>query len=297
MTPSFQRFVAVDWSGAKGPGYRGVAVAECGPGSAAPRSVPAPGGGHWTRSAVARWILDGLGRGPALVGFDMAFSLAFAKAGRRLPEGAVAFDLWAEVERVSAASPDFLGTPYAEAHPEDFWTRGPRPAGYVEARRATELACAAEGLGAPQSPYHLIGSKQVGKGALAGMRVLHALRAAAPGRLAVWPMEEPGPGLTVCVEIYPRLFLRRAGLGSRKVRDGAALDAALRALRSEPAGLAGALGDHDTDALVSAAGLRLLAGVPGAWRPRGLGPEAAARDGWIFGVGAGEWGRAPGAAP
>ncbi|WP_207484318.1 hypothetical protein [Arenibaculum pallidiluteum] len=290
MMPVFQRYVAIDWSGARGPGYRGVALAECRPGRDAPRLVP-PDGTRWTRTAVAEWILRRLDDGPALIGFDMAFSLPFAKAGRHLArQGAGAFDLWAAVDEAAAGAPDFLGSPYVERHPGDFWISGARPDSYVEVRRATELACAAEGLGRPQSPYHLIGSKQVGRGALAGMRVLHHLRARSDGRIAFWPMQEPRPGATVCVEIYPRLFLRRAGHGNGKVRSSADLDRCLAALGAEAAGLGDRFDDHEADALVSAAGLRLLAGDSRVWRPRGLDAGDVRREGWIFGVGIGAGG-------
>jgi len=44
--------------------------------------------------------------------------------------------------------------------------------------------------------------------------------------------------------------------------------------------------DHLGDAMISAAGLRALAGDPAVWSPRGLEPDMARREGWIFGVGA-----------
>ncbi len=42
--------------------------------------------------------------------------------------------------------------------------------------------------------------------------------------------------------------------------------------------------DHDTDALVAAAGLRLIAGEPAVWSPAGLDSLAIRAEGWIFGV-------------
>jgi hypothetical protein len=289
--PAFDRFVACDWSGARGPRYRGVAVAECGPGDAPPRLVPPPEPGPWTRTAAARWLRETAAGGrTVLAGFDFAFSLPFARAGRYFadPRAATMADLWDVVEAASAGVPDFLGSPFAEhpAYAPDFWRAGPRPPAWAAPRRATELACAQEGGGHPQSPYHLIGSRQVGKGALAGMRVLRHLKRSAPGRVRVWPAEEPAEGALTCVEIYPRLFLRACGFGNAKIRDGGSLDRCLGLLGSLPAGLP-AVDDHEADALVSAAGLRRIAGLAAAWRPAGLEPADRARDGWIFGVGAG----------
>ncbi|MGQ9369709.1 hypothetical protein [Azospirillum sp. ST 5-10] len=281
-----ERFVAIDWSGAKGRNYAGIAVAECPAGAAPPRLVPPPGGGRWSRSAVHDWLLEGLGREPALVGIDCAFSLPFAVAGRYGVGDA--FALWDRVEGLTAEHPDLLGGPFAD-HPDhagDFWRSGRQPAWYRDPHRHTERQCRADGLGSPQSPYKLIGSKQVGRGALAGMRLLRSLRARGGGRVAVWPFDEPAPGQTVIVEIYPRLFLKRTGFGLRKIRAPQDVDTALAALGSAPAALAGAVSDHDADALVSAAGLRWLAARPRAWRPPMMGEDDRRREGWIFGVGA-----------
>ncbi|PWC39006.1 hypothetical protein [Azospirillum sp. TSO35-2] len=285
--PGFSRFIAIDWSGARGKRYAGVAVAACGPGDEAPTLVEAAAG-WWSRTAVFDWLRAELARGPALVGIDCAFSLPFAVAGRGFPGGdATAFELWDAVEAACADEPDFGGAPFVEhaVHGAGFWRGGPQPDWYDDPHRATEWACRADGLGHPQSPYKLIGSKQVGKGALAGMRVLRALRAALPGRLAVWPFDDPAPGRSVMVEIYPRLFLKHTGFGQRKIRDAADLDGALVPLGSRPLERTGAVSDHDSDALVSAAGLRWLAARPQAWSPPGLDDTARRREGWIFGVG------------
>ncbi|MCG5242879.1 hypothetical protein ACIU1J_14100 [Azospirillum doebereinerae] len=285
----FRRFVAIDWSGARGKRYAGVAVAECAAGHEAPRLVAGPGG-WWSRTAVFDWLRTERVREPALVGIDCAFSLPFAVAARGFPgRDATVFDLWDAVEEVCAGEPDFGGAPFAEhaLHGAGFWHRGPQPDWYDDPHRATELACRADGLGNPQSPYKLIGSKQVGKGGLAGMRMLRALRIAEPERVAVWPFEDPAPGRTVLAEMYPRLFLKHTGFGQRKIREGADVDAALAQLGSRPAGLTGAVSDHDSDALVSAAGLRWLAGRPEAWAPPALDERARRQEGWIFGVGMG----------
>ncbi|HEY0832971.1 MAG TPA: hypothetical protein VGE72_03590 [Azospirillum sp.] len=285
--PVFERFIAIDWSGARGPRYAGVAVAECGPGDAPPRLIPPPGG-WWSRRAVHDWLLDGLARGPALVGIDCAFSLPFAVAQTYFASrDATVFDLWDLVEEAAAGAGDFLGAPFAEhpAYSGGFWSRGLQPDWYTDPHRLTERVCRADGYGSPQSPYKLIGSKQVGKGGLAGMRMLRSLRRAAPDHVAVWPFEDPAPGRTVFAEIYPRLFLKRAGFGLRKIRAPADVDAALAHLGSSPAALPAEVSDHDADALVSAAGLRWLAARAEVWRPPVLDARARRQEGWIFGVG------------
>ncbi|WP_448189860.1 hypothetical protein [Azospirillum sp. sgz301742] len=286
MTSRFERFVAIDWSGARGKRYAGIAVAECGTGDAPPTLIDPPGG-WWSRTAVFDWLRAGLERGPALVGIDCAFSLPFAVAQAYFPgREASVFDLWDLIEQTTAAHPDFLGGPFAE-HPSfagGFWSAGRQPSWYTDPHRLTERVCRADGYGSPQSPYKLIGSKQVGRGALAGIRMLRALRAADP-RVAVWPFEEPAAGKTLFAEIYPRLFLKRAGFGLRKIRAPADVDAALRYLASRPAQLTTPVSDHDADALVSSAGLRWLADRPEVWAPAAMDATARRQEGWIFGVG------------
>src|SRR4051794_37506976 len=294
MTGGFDGFIAIDWSGAAGKRYRGIAVAECAPGSGAPELVQPPDTGSsgirpWTRTQVLDWLDRRIGQGGRLlIGIDCAFSLPFDTAASYFPNGAATvFDLWELVERVCQSDPDLFGGafPRHPAHEAGYWIAGARPEGFRLARRATEDACRADGYGSPESPYKLIGAKQVGKGALAGMRLLRSLRLLRDD-VAVWPFE-PVEGRSALVEIYPRLFLMRTGWGLRKVRTWVDLNGCLVLLDSEGVDASAPTPtDHDTDALVSAAGLRLLARNPRVWTPNGLDERARNQEGWIFGVGA-----------
>ena len=87
--PAFPRFIAIDWSGARGKRYAGIAVAECRDGDAPPVLVDGPGG-WWSRTALFDWLKAELAREPALVGIDCAFSLPFAVAARGFPAGEAA---------------------------------------------------------------------------------------------------------------------------------------------------------------------------------------------------------------
>jgi hypothetical protein len=278
---SFTRFVALDWSGARQ--ANGIAIAECVSGRGAPHLVTPPDGRRWTRVQALDWVAALVARERVLVGFDFAFSLPFSRAGRYFTHADPSVhDLWALVEGIGGEASDLWGGAFAAhaLYAPDFWRAGPQPKNYVDPHRATDLACRAAGLGAPQSPYKLIGAKQVGLGALAGMRVLHRLQAAA----AVWPFGD-GAGRSVLVEIYPRLFLRKAGAGNAKVRDWGELKQVLAALGSRsPRAREQAPSDHDTDALASAAGLRALAAEDRVWDAPRHDSEALRRDGWIFGV-------------
>ena len=275
----FDGYVGIDWSGAAQPGYAGIAVARCAAGRAAPQLVKPPGK-TWTRTAVLDWLLAELARPQRLlVGFDFAFHLP--------GDGRPAAALWAEVEARCAAEPDLLGRAYAEGDPR-FWTAGPQPKGWNERPRSAETACREAGLGNPQTPFQLIGAKQVGKGALAGMRLLHRLETQVRERIAIWPFDAAAgqDRRSVCVEIYPRLYIRKAGFGNAKLRSRDDINHVLNALASigmAPSRASGSTSvefdDHEADALVTAAGLREAAGQPALWAA-----GAGEAEGWIFGV-------------
>ena len=137
--------------------------------------------------------------------------------------------------------------------------------------------------------FHLIGPSQVGLGSLAGMRALARLSA-----YSVWPFDAPpGNAITgersVAVELYTRLFLKMAGAGPAKIRDVETLNRALAALDSKPFKAArglknGQLDDHASDAIVAAAGLRLIAGEKEWWNPPLLSDSVRRTEGWTFGV-------------
>lgn len=276
----FERFIAIDWSGAKDCTRGGIEVAACSPGTEAPARI-APPGRHWTRENVLAFVLAQKDT-RALIGFDFSFAPPCLDRGHYLPGlGArTAPEFWAFVD--GEAPDDDLGAASL--------VEGPlRPHFYLGAAcgdrkpfarlRRCEAEVARQGLGAPSPFFVCVGPAQVAKASLAGMRLLHRAREAG---IAVWPFDPvPGDG-PVLVEIYPRAFLRLAGGLSAKVRDAGALDAVLAALGAEPARQEGPLPDHLTDALVASAGLRRSADDPRCWHPQGLTPEAARTEGWIF---------------
>jgi hypothetical protein len=70
-----------------------------------------------------------------------------------------------------------------------------------------------------------------------------------------------------------------------KLRSRSELNRALKGLGSPPARLRFEPNDHQTDALVTAAGMRQLATTePRAFDPHGLTAEIARSEGWTFGV-------------
>jgi hypothetical protein len=287
-TPRFRHFAAIDWSGAAGARQRGIAIALCGAGDAAPQVIRP---GHvWSRAEAMAWLRDEL---PAdtLVGMDLGISLPFADAGAFFPgwddSPAHAHDLWAMVDAIAADDPHLAVTGFVD-HPEaarHFRRHGGRqgdrfPPGPGR-MRVTERAQQAMGC-QPTSNFNLVGAAQVGKSSLTGMRVLHALRADVP----VWPITPlPASGSVIC-EIYTTIAAMAAGrsAGRSKIRTGAELDTALAALHSRPHGHRGPIDDHTSDALVTAAWLRHAANDAALWHPQDLTPQIAATEGWTFGA-------------
>jgi hypothetical protein len=283
VIPAFARFAAIDWSGAKGKRHKGIAVAICEAGATAPTLVRH---GHvWSRTEVLDWLLETAAEAPTLFGFDFSAAPPIAARGEYLPgepdvpKEAKAF--WAYVDAKSDDEDLGAASFLEQVHRRHFYFGAADGAkrDFLH-HRVCENAFNATGGGKASTLYDAIGAAQVAKASFAGMRLLHAL----DGKVAIWPMDElPAQG-SVVVEIYTRAFIRHAGFNGRKVRTLDQLDTALAALRSELARLTHDPSDHETDVLIAAAGMRLVAGDPAYWAPKGLTPKLARTEGWTFGV-------------
>ena len=283
MRDRFAAYVAIDWSGAKGKRHRGIAIAEA-RGDAAPRLVRP---GHvWSRAEVLGWLLKRATAAPTLFGFDFSFAPPIVEKGEYLlGEPGVprtAREFWAYVD--DHCDDDDLGAAsfLEEVHRRHFYfgIADGAKADFVRFRQC-DARLNAQGGRKTASAYDPIGAAQVAKASFSGMRLLRRL----DGKVPIWPMDPlPERGSTV-VEIYTRIYLRRAGLTGVKVRSRADLNRALKGLGSPPARLRFEPNDHQTDALVTAAGMRQLASAePRAFDPAGLTPEVASSEGWTFGV-------------
>lgn len=283
MTPRFRRFAAIDWSGAKGKRHKGIAVALCDVGDAAPVLVRP--GQAWSRTEVLDWLLAAAAEAPTLFGMDFSFAPPIAARGEYLPgEFGVPSDakaFWAYVD-AACGDEDLGAASFLETrHRRHFYFGAADGAkrGFLH-HRVCEQAFNEAGGGKASTVYDAIGAAQVAKASFAGMRLLHALN----GRVPIWPMDVRPAAGSLVVEIYTRAFIRLAGLSGRKVRSIVQLDAALRALGSGAAGLDRAPNDHETDVLIASAGLRAIAGQPAYWSPPGLTPALARTEGWTFSI-------------
>ena len=277
----FTRTVAIDWSGARGSRHKGIAIAEARAGT--PPRLVRPG--HvWSRKEVLDWLVREAAKEPTLFGFDFSFAPPLIERGSYLPGEDVptnARDFWAYVDArcddVDLGAASFLEI----AHRKHFYfgiADGVK-ADFVFFRQCDQRLNELGGR-KTASAYDAIGAAQVAKASFSGMRLLHHLG----GQVAVWPMDELRAGDSAMVEIYTRIYIRNAGLSGKKIRTTAELNVALAALGSPPVKLRKTPTDHQTDALVTAAGMLAHLAHPNAFDPPGLTPEIARTEGWTFGI-------------
>jgi hypothetical protein len=280
--PCFTRFACADWSGAKGSRHPGIALAVCAAGDEAPHLVTPPDK-VWSRQAIADWLLaqdDDL-----LIGFDFSFAPPFIERGSYLPGDDVptsAREFWAYVDNV-CNDPDLGAASFLEQrHRRHFYfgAADGTKSDYLFWRQCELLNTNSSGKAS--TVYDAIGASQVAKASFAGMRLLHQMRAA----VAIWPFAPLPERGKVALEIYTTIAARAAGVakGRSKIRDASGLDLALETLGSKPHLPLNRYTDHATDALITAAWLRNVAGNPQLWAPDALNFEIAATEGWTFGV-------------
>ncbi|MBW0006822.1 MAG: hypothetical protein JO335_03820 [Sphingomonas sp.] len=283
MTHRFAAYVAIDWSGAKGKRHKGIAIAEA-RGEAAPRLIRP---GHvWSREEVLHWLLRQAAKEPTLFGFDFSFAPPLIERGEYLPGEPdvpkTARQFWAYVD-AKCDDEDLGAASFLEvAHRPHFYfgIADGTKADFVRFRQC-DARLNAQGGRKTASAYDAIGAAQVAKASFSGMRFLHQL----DGKVAIWPMDPLPQHGSAVVEIYTRIYLRRAAMSGTKLRTRQQLNFALEGLGSPPARLRFEPNDHQTDALVTAAGMRQLALTePRAFEPEGLTPQIARTEGWTFGV-------------
>jgi hypothetical protein len=279
----FAAYVAIDWSGAKGRRHKGIAIAEA-RGDAAPRLVRP---NHvWSRAEVLAWLLKRAAAEPILFGFDFSFAPPIVERGEYLigePDvPRTAREFWAYVDQL-CDDEDLGAASFLEvAHRRHFYfgiADGVK-ADFVRFRQC-DARLNDQGGRKTASAYDAIGAAQVAKASFSGMRLLYRL----DGKIAIWPMDSLPAHRSAIVEIYTRIYLRRAGMTGVKLRSRVALDLALGGLGSKAPRLRFEPNDHQTDALVTAAGMRAFAtSERRAFRPEALTAEIAKTEGWTFGV-------------
>jgi hypothetical protein len=294
VSQRFAQFLAVDWSGAKGARQKGIAVAVARAGGAPPALLAPPDPRGWARSEVLA-LLARL-EVPTLVGLDLGISLPFHDAGAFFPgwdaSPVDARGLWALIDRLCADDPHLeAGGFLAHTEAARYFRHGAGATGDLfllpgaqsrEGRfRLAEHAQRGQGV-RPVSNFNLVGAAQVGKSSLTGMRMLHRLA----GRVPVWPVDPLPEEGSIITEIYTSMAARLGGVTgtATKIRSYEALNDALDALGSPPVTGTGAIDDHSSDALLTAAWLRQAHSNRALWHPPALTPEIARTEGWTFGT-------------
>jgi hypothetical protein len=279
----FSRFACVDWSGAKGSRHPGIALAVCEQGNAAPVLV-APPEKFWSRQAIADWLLaqdDDL-----LIGFDFSFAPPIVERGSYLPGDATpdnAREFWSYVDSI-CDDEDLGAASFLEQHHRRHFYLGAadgRKADFMHWRRCDARSIMGDS-GKTSCVFDAIGASQVAKASFAGMRMLNRVAQHIP----VWPIDPVPAQGPIIVEIYTSIAARASGVrkGRSKLRDGDALDGALAAFGTASHIPLAHYTDHATDAILTAAWLRLVANENALWTPDGLTPQISATEGWTFGV-------------
>jgi hypothetical protein len=284
----FEQFIGIDWSGAEKPvKTNAIALASC---SVSSLLAPVAIHSKLSRDDVFQYICELMrSRQKVLVGIDCNLGYARSVADETFGNDINYSELWRQVENLNIDNKNlFAGNVWKNPRYQDcFWTKGKQPDWFNldKLRRITEKAAIEQSLGTPESPFKLIGAKQVGKGGLSGMRLVHQLKTQFGDQVAVWPFEPTllNNARVVISEIYPRLFIKYADKGNLKVRDHDSLNFVLSKLDAKAYKRESALSDHLTDAIISSAGLRHF--IKKGYSLSSELPAAAVDiEGWIFGV-------------
>ena len=293
---NFDEFVAIDWSGAKTPIQNPKISMAC----YDPRlqDIPLFPRPRWSRCDVFDWITARTQtKNRTLIGIDCNFGWSYDRGLSLCGNVFSAYDLWRLVDETCNDDQNFYAENFWQ-HPTYqslFWSSGTKPNWFdgSSLQRRVEIICSQKNLGNPESPFKLIGTKQVGKGGMSGMRLLYQLKQILGNQIAIWPfdsVEELNQATIVITEIYPRLFWKMTGLGNKKITSPDLIQTAVRAFNPSmniPNDIC--LSDDQSDAFISAIGLSYLCGkseyVPNAITfPSELPIKLAKTEGWIFGV-------------
>lgn len=287
----FEKYIGIDWSGARYP--KNLTVAVCEPG----RSVPKLENKHWRRDELVDWIIEEAKQRRILVGADFAFAYPWCCKSTYFPglsespESAPA--LWQRIDSICQYERHFYAGPFYKDRATSFsdyfcYQDGARPY-YDKVKnhmRRTEEVCA-KSYTKPTCVFKCVGSDQVGSGSAAGMRALHFLATNHAHTMSIWPFDNISKNKSVLVEIFPRLFFCLAKQDPKRWREDGVVNSVLRYFVSEPLekgfDLTSKYAEDQVDAIVSTAALRQLSSHPEVWHPQSMDRKTKRFEGWIFG--------------
>ena len=237
--PHFDKFIGIDWSGAKGSKQGGLQIAVAGPDNDAPKLISPNEGNLWGRDDVFLWLSETIKSERALIGFDFAFGYPHHDLGCYFPgmnkDPAHIFGLWELIDKTCKEASNFYGGSFYKRKELPFHKYFLSPYGkgelYFPRKRITELFC--KKVTAPHPTRNCIGPANVGTGSLAGMRFLHKLKKSLDKEIEIWPFEKKR-GRSVAVEIFPRLYFKQSGTNPQNWQDQEMINNALKYFDSKP---------------------------------------------------------------
>ncbi len=204
MSPLFERYLGIDYSGAKTPSssLAGLRVYSATL-SDSPTEIhpPLSARKYWTRRGLGEWLAVALQEGPpTIVGIDHAFSFPL----RYFETHHLPLDWRAFLDDFHVHWPTDEGGMYVDFIREGLYGNGSARSGNSRWRRLTEERCRAK------SVFHFDVQGSVAKSTHAGLPWLRYLRQKLGHSLHFWPFEGwmPPPGRSVIAEVYPALWSR-----------------------------------------------------------------------------------------
>lgn len=211
-SPMFDRYIGIDYSGAKTPSssLSGLRVYHADH-AASPVEVPPPPSPrkYWTRRSISEWLVERLSE-PArtLVGIDHGFSFPIQYFERyKVPHNWPAF-----LDDFYWHWPTDAEHMYVDFVREGVYGQGAARSGDPRWLRLTEQRARTA-----KSVFRFDVQGQVAKSTHAGIPWLRHLRTNCQGRLYFWPFdgwEVPG-GCSVVAEVYPSLYRRNFAVEKR----------------------------------------------------------------------------------
>jgi hypothetical protein len=202
-TPSFDRYVGIDYSGAETPtsSLRGLRIYAADP-KAPPFEVapPASPRKYWTRRGIAEWLVDLLSEDSlTLVGIDHGFSFPLAY----FQEHQLALDWTRFLDDFHRHWPTDNDNVYVDFVRDGACGNAAARFGNRRWRRLTEIR--ARGA---KSVFHFDVQGSVAKSTHAGIPWLHHLRRQTSGRVHFWPFDgwSLPAGRSVVLEVFPALW-------------------------------------------------------------------------------------------
>lgn len=204
MTPTFERYIGIDYSGAETPvsSLNGLQVYEANCVTAPQEVEPTPSPRkYWTRRGIAEWLVGRLSDGsPTIVGIDHGFSFPmryFEQHGLPLDWPSFLDDFqrhWPTDEDI-----------YVDFVRNGSIGNGAARFGNTRWRRVTEMRARTA-----KSVFHFDVQGSVAKSTHAGIPWLRYMRQHARNRVHFWPFDgwTVPPNSSVVAEVYPALWSR-----------------------------------------------------------------------------------------